>query len=60
MLLANALGADGSMMGKPSDLAAAFEIVSNSEGPFVIDVRCNRDAETPVGPWKRAKPVSFD
>jgi acetolactate synthase-1/2/3 large subunit len=57
---ANALGASGIMVDKPGDLAAAFKAAFNSNGPFVIDVRCDRDAGTPVGPWQRAKPVSFD
>lgn len=57
---ARSLGADGVTVEKPGDLVAAFEQAFRSGGTFVVDVRCDRDAETPVGPWNVAKGASLD
>jgi acetolactate synthase-1/2/3 large subunit len=61
---AQALGADGVVVDKPGDLAAAFQAAfarpSSPAKPLVIDVRCDRDAATPIGPWKRARQASLD
>jgi acetolactate synthase-1/2/3 large subunit len=60
MQFARALGADGAVVDKPGDLYNAFERAFESGGTFVVDVRCDRDAPTPVGPWNRAKQASLD
>jgi acetolactate synthase-1/2/3 large subunit len=63
---AQALGADGVVVDKPEDLRAALEEAFkpeydpgsspfNANKPYVIDVRCDPDAATPVGPWTRAR-----
>jgi len=69
---AKALGADGVVVDKPADLQQAFKDAFKPEydeastpyGPFnkpiVIDVRCDPEAATPVGPWTRAKQASLD
>ena len=60
---AQALGADGIVVDKPGDLAAAFQAAfarPASAKPLVIDVRCDREAATPVGPWKRARQASLE
>jgi acetolactate synthase I/II/III large subunit len=57
---ARSLGADGVVVEKPGDLVGAFEQAFASGGTFVVDVRCDRDATTPVGPWNRAKSASLD
>ncbi len=57
---ARALGADGVRVEKPGDLIGAFETAFASGGTFVVDVRCDRDATTPVGPWNKAKKASLD
>ena len=57
---ARALGADGVIVDKPGDLLGAFTRAFQSRGTFVIDVRCDREATTPVGPWNRAQQASLD
>jgi acetolactate synthase-1/2/3 large subunit len=57
---ARSLGADGVRVEQPGDLVGAFEQAFRSGGTFVVDVRCDRDAATPVGPWNRAKAASLD
>jgi acetolactate synthase-1/2/3 large subunit len=60
---AQALGADGVMVDKPADLAATFQAAfarPSTAKPLVIDVRCDLEAATPVGPWKRAMQASLE
>jgi acetolactate synthase-1/2/3 large subunit len=59
---AQALGCDGVVVDKPGDLAAAFQkaFAQPLTKPLVIDVRCDREASTPIGPWKRARQASLD
>jgi len=57
---ARALGAEGERVVQPGDLKAAFARAFSSSKPYVVDVICDRDAETPVYPWKHAKQLSFD
>jgi acetolactate synthase-1/2/3 large subunit len=57
---ARSLGADGVVVDKPGDLKGAFERAFESGRTFIVDVRCDRDATTPVGPWNRAKQASLD
>jgi acetolactate synthase I/II/III large subunit len=57
---ARSLGADGTVVEQPGDLVAAYEQAFRSGGTFIVDVRCDKDATTPVGPWNRAKGASLD
>ncbi len=57
---AKALGADGVTVEKPDQLPGAFELAFQARGTFVVDVRCDREAATPVGPWNRAQQGSLD
>jgi acetolactate synthase-1/2/3 large subunit len=52
---AKSLGADGVVVSKPDDLAAAFSQAFAANGPFLVDVRCDPEASTPVEPWVEAK-----
>jgi acetolactate synthase I/II/III large subunit len=52
--LARSLGGDGVRVESPDELPAAFEQAFQATGPFVVDVRCDRDASTPVTPWTEA------
>lgn len=57
---AQSLGAEGVVVEQPGELAAAFEEAFASRKTFVVDVRCDRDANTPVAPWNRAKAAELD
>jgi acetolactate synthase-1/2/3 large subunit len=63
---AQALGADGVVVDKPEDLRPALQEAFKPEvdegsspgasnKPYVIDVRCDLEATTPIGPWTRAR-----
>ncbi len=51
---AGALGVRGVRVDKPSELAPAFAEFVERGGPMLVDVRCDRDAPTPVAPWAEA------
>lgn len=51
---ARALGADGVRVDDPARLSDALGRAFAAQGPFVIDVRCDREAATPVAPWAHA------
>jgi acetolactate synthase-1/2/3 large subunit len=51
--LARACGADGLRVERPSDLAPALGAALSAGGPFVLDVRVDRDIRPPsVGTWE--------
>jgi thiamine pyrophosphate-dependent acetolactate synthase large subunit-like protein len=51
--LAEAMGAGGIMVDQPGDLADAFATARDAGGPFVLDVRVNRDTAVPlIGTWQ--------
>lgn len=52
--LAASLGVPGVMVERPDQLVGAFEQALAAKGPFLVDVRCDRDAATPSGPWSEA------
>lgn len=52
---ARSLGAEGERVDSPGELCAAFERAFESEGPYLVDVRCDPLAATPVTPWNEAK-----
>jgi acetolactate synthase-1/2/3 large subunit len=52
--MARSMGADGVRVEQPGDLAGAFEQAFAANGPFVVDVHCDREAATPVTPWSEA------
>lgn len=52
---ARSLGLRARTVSQPGDLAAAFGEFLSGPGPMLVDVRCDRDALTPVGPWNEAK-----
>lgn len=51
---ARSLGADGRRVEDPSELAEAFAEAFASTGPFVLDIRTDREAGTPITPWTAA------
>jgi len=51
---AGALGVRGVRVEDPSELAPAFAEFVERGGPMLVDVRCDRDAPTPVAPWAEA------
>ena len=57
---ARSLGADGVRVETPGDLASAFERAFAATGPFLVDVRCDPEATTPVTPWNEAKQEWMD
>jgi acetolactate synthase I/II/III large subunit len=52
--LARALGCDGQTVRKPAELSPAFERALASGRPFVIDVKTDKTATTPVEPYSEA------
>ncbi len=60
VMFARALGADGIVVEQPGELVGAFERAFASGATFVVDVRCDRDVTTPVGPWNKARKASLD
>jgi acetolactate synthase I/II/III large subunit len=48
------LGADGLRVEDPADLTSAFEQAFAASGPFVLDIRTDRDAATPITAWTEA------
>jgi len=51
---ARSLGAEGTTVQAPEDLAPAFKAALEANRPFVVDVRCGKDYSTPVTPWTLA------
>ena len=51
---ARALGADGRRVDHPGELAEACTAAFESAGPFVLDLRTDREAGTPITPWTTA------
>jgi acetolactate synthase-1/2/3 large subunit len=51
---ARSLGADGVLVEHPGDLAGAFEAAFAAAGPFLLDIRCDPEAGTPITPWSEA------
>jgi acetolactate synthase-1/2/3 large subunit len=51
---ARSMGAEGVTVDKPSDLEPAFSQALAADGPVLVDVRIDKTAPTPVGPWKEA------
>lgn len=51
---AGSLGVPGRRVEDPAELAPAFAAFVAQDGPMLIDVRCDRHALTPVGPWAEA------
>ena len=51
--MAAAMGAGSVSVDQPGDLADAFDTAMKSGGPFVVDVKINRDTAVPlVGTWQ--------
>lgn len=48
------LGADGRRVEDPADLTEAFEQAFAAPGPFVLDIRTDREAGTPITAWTEA------
>ena len=57
---ARALGADGVTVDEPALLDAALTRAFEAKSAFVVDVRCDRDAATPVAPWSQARAAWHD
>jgi acetolactate synthase-1/2/3 large subunit len=57
---AKAFGANGQQVSNPGDLSGALSQAFASSGPFVVDIRCDVNAEPPLSPWKQAKQTLFD
>lgn len=51
---ATSLGVRAVRVEEPSELAPAFAGFVEQGGPLLVDVRCDREASTPVGPWTEA------
>ncbi|MEA2143656.1 MAG: acetolactate synthase large subunit [Solirubrobacteraceae bacterium] len=51
---ARSLGADGVLVEHPGDLAGAFEAAFAAAGPFLLDIRCDPEAGTPITPWSES------
>ena len=51
---ATALGVRGVRVDEPSRLAPAFAEFVERGGPMLVDVRCDREATTPIAPWADA------
>jgi acetolactate synthase-1/2/3 large subunit len=51
---ARSLGARGLTVTRPEELAPAFTDALASSGPVLVDVYCDKTAETPITPWKQA------
>lgn len=47
------LGGDGKRVNKPQELATAFDQAFSATGPFVVDVRCDPNYQTPINPWRK-------
>lgn len=52
--IARGFGLEGRSVTKPADLAPALADFANHPRPILLDVICDRDAATPVGPWLQA------
>lgn len=52
---AESLGAEGERVETPDQLEPAFERAFDAEGTFVLDIRVDPTAETPITPWSEAK-----
>jgi acetolactate synthase I/II/III large subunit len=51
--MAQAMGAGAVSVDQPGDLADAFDTALNTGGPFVVDVKVNRDTAVPlIGTWQ--------
>ncbi len=58
---AAALGAQGRLVETPESLPQILEeAFLHSGGPFVIDLRCDPDCKTPIGPWSANKSLLHD
>ncbi len=53
-MFARSLGVEALTVEKPEDLAGAFAQAVAAPGPFLVDVRCNRDVQVPSGRWGQA------
>ena len=51
---ATSLGVRGVRVEEPAQLAPAFADFVEHGGPMLVDVRCDREATTPVAPWAEA------
>lgn len=57
---AESLGAKGRVVQHAEELLPAFnEAFQHSDGPFVVDVRCD-NVNTPIGPWNAPSTVLHD
>lgn len=52
---ARALGAEAATITDPKDLKEAFEKAFQSQRPYVIDIKCDKDCPTPVEPYQAAQ-----
>lgn len=48
------LGVPGCRVDDPADLTAAFEQAFAADGPFLLDIRTDREVGTPITPWTEA------
>jgi len=53
--IAKALGGDGKKVTDPKKLRSVFKKAFKYQGPFVVDVRCDKDIPTPIGEWGAVK-----
>lgn len=51
---ARSLGADGRRVEHGGDLSEAFQAAFAAERPYVLDIRCDPEAGTPITPWSQA------
>jgi acetolactate synthase-1/2/3 large subunit len=49
---AKSLGADGERVDDPADLIGAYTRAFAATGPYVLDIRTDRTATTPITPWR--------
>jgi acetolactate synthase-1/2/3 large subunit len=52
---AQALGVEATTVREPDEIAPALERALETDGPFLLDVKTERDAPTPVEPFAQAK-----
>jgi acetolactate synthase-1/2/3 large subunit len=52
---ARALGVEATTVREPGEIAPSLERALETDGPFLIDVKTERNAPTPIEPFTRAR-----
>jgi acetolactate synthase-1/2/3 large subunit len=51
---ARSMGCDGEAVTDPADVAAAARRALEADGPYLLDLRVDKTAPTPIAPWRLA------